>query len=157
MTLGRRIREARIRQQLTQKDVVGEYMTRNMLSKIENGSATPSVKTLKYLAEALSVPVGYFVNEEAYDTPELRGNLNEIGLLADRILGGGRAEPLALCVKARALLAGGGPEAAKAVLDGCDPEAFGTEERRHIYAALEECCKALDDYKTAYEYACKRI
>jgi transcriptional regulator with XRE-family HTH domain len=52
---------------MTQKDVVGDYITRNMLSKIENGSATPSVKTLEYLAGALGLPAGYFMSESTGD------------------------------------------------------------------------------------------
>ena len=52
MNLGEKIKAARLERHMTQKDVVGDYITRNMLSKIENGSATPSVKTLEYLAGA---------------------------------------------------------------------------------------------------------
>ena len=67
MTLGEKIKNARIERNMTQKDVVGNYITRNMLSKIENGSATPSVKTLEYLAGALGLPVGYFMTESVGD------------------------------------------------------------------------------------------
>ena len=63
MTLGEKIKAARVERHMTQKDVVGDYITRNMLSKIENGSATPSVKTLEYLAGALGLPAGYFMSE----------------------------------------------------------------------------------------------
>lgn len=47
---------------MTQKELVGDYITRNMLSKIEHDSATPSVRTLEYLAKALGVPTGYFLS-----------------------------------------------------------------------------------------------
>ena len=67
MTLGEKIKAARTERHMTQKDVVGDYITRNMLSKIENGSATPSVKTLEYLAGALGLPAGYFMSESAGD------------------------------------------------------------------------------------------
>ncbi len=67
MNLGEKIKAARIERHMTQKDVVGDYITRNMLSKIENGSATPSVKTLEYLAGALGLPAGYFMNESTGD------------------------------------------------------------------------------------------
>lgn len=67
MTLGEKIRAARLERHMTQKDVVGDYITRNMLSKIENGSATPSVKTLEYLAGALGLPAGYFMSESGGD------------------------------------------------------------------------------------------
>lgn len=62
MTLGQKIRAARQARGMTQKEVVGEYITRNMLSKIENDSATPSVRTLEYLAGALDLPTGYFLD-----------------------------------------------------------------------------------------------
>ncbi|MDD6023851.1 MAG: helix-turn-helix domain-containing protein [Oscillospiraceae bacterium] len=67
MTLGEKIKNARLERHMTQKDVVGDYITRNMLSKIENGSATPSVKTLEYLASALGLPAGYFMSESGGD------------------------------------------------------------------------------------------
>ena len=54
---GRRIKEARILKKMTQSEVVGDFITRNMLSQIESGSATPSVKTLEYLAEVLDIPI----------------------------------------------------------------------------------------------------
>lgn len=67
MNLGEKIKAARVERHMTQKDVVGDYITRNMLSKIENGSATPSVKTLEYLAGALGLPAGYFMNDSNGD------------------------------------------------------------------------------------------
>ena len=67
MNLGEKIKAARLERHMTQKDVVGDYITRNMLSKIENGSATPSVKTLEYLAGALGLPAGYFMNDSTGD------------------------------------------------------------------------------------------
>ena len=67
MTLGEKIKSARLERHMTQKDVVGDYITRNMLSKIENGSATPSVKTLEYLADTLGLPAGYFMSESTGD------------------------------------------------------------------------------------------
>ncbi|MBR4959985.1 MAG: helix-turn-helix transcriptional regulator [Clostridia bacterium] len=58
--IGERIRFLRVRRNLTQKELAGEQMTRNMLSLIENGSALPSLNSLVYLAEILDVPVDYF-------------------------------------------------------------------------------------------------
>ncbi len=63
MTLGQKIRAARIERQMTQKQLVGDQITRNMLSKIENDSATPSVRTLEYLAGRLGLNAGYFLSE----------------------------------------------------------------------------------------------
>jgi len=68
MTLGEKIKEARIEHHMTQKDVVGDYITRNMLSKIENGSATPSIKTLEYLAGRLGLPSSYFLSDISDDS-----------------------------------------------------------------------------------------
>jgi len=63
MTLGQKIKDVRVARGMTQKEVVGDYITRNMLSKIENDSATPSVRTLEHLAGALGLPTGYFLDQ----------------------------------------------------------------------------------------------
>lgn len=55
--LGKRIKEARLAKKLTQTEVVGTFITRNMLSQIESGTATPSLKTLEYLAGVLDIPI----------------------------------------------------------------------------------------------------
>jgi len=53
---GKRIKEARIAKKMTQSEVVGTFITRNMLSRIESGAAAPSLKTLEYLASVLDIP-----------------------------------------------------------------------------------------------------
>ena len=60
--IGRIIKEARLAKKMTQNEVVGDFITRNMLSQIESGSAMPSVKTLEYLCKVLDIQL------EAYDT-----------------------------------------------------------------------------------------
>lgn len=55
--LGKRIKEARLAKKMTQAEVVGDFITRNMLSQIESGLASPSVKTLEYLSRVLEVPL----------------------------------------------------------------------------------------------------
>jgi len=62
--IGERIKKRRTELGLSQSEIVGNYITRNMLSRIENGFALPSVETLEYLAEQLDVPEGYFFAEE---------------------------------------------------------------------------------------------
>ncbi|MDR0324636.1 MAG: helix-turn-helix domain-containing protein [Oscillospiraceae bacterium] len=69
MTIGQRIREARLGRQMTQQELVGDYITRNMLSKIENDAATPSVRTLEYLAGAMGLPPGVFLSDTPADPP----------------------------------------------------------------------------------------
>ncbi|MCQ5129705.1 helix-turn-helix domain-containing protein [Butyricicoccus faecihominis] len=53
--LGKKIKEARLAKKMTQAEVVGDFITRNMLSQIESGAAMPSVKTLSYLAGVLGL------------------------------------------------------------------------------------------------------
>lgn len=67
MGLGDRIRQARLELGLSQRQLGGEMITRNMLSLIESGSAIPSLQTLLYLARRLEKPVGYFLEEETAD------------------------------------------------------------------------------------------
>ena len=71
MELGQRIRQARLEQGLSQRQLCGEEITRNMLSQIENGSAKPSMDTLRYFATRLGKPVGWFLEEEAVISPNL--------------------------------------------------------------------------------------
>ncbi|HPE15395.1 MAG TPA: helix-turn-helix transcriptional regulator [Oscillospiraceae bacterium] len=77
MTLGQKIREARLARGLTQKEVVGDYITRNMLSKIENDSATPSVGTLEYLTAKLGLPAGSFLSEAGLSNGSVPDGLDD--------------------------------------------------------------------------------
>lgn len=65
MELGQKLKQARLEQGLSQRQLCGDAITRNMLSLIENGTATPSVETLRYLSAQLGKPVSYFLEEEA--------------------------------------------------------------------------------------------
>lgn len=53
--IGKIIKEARLAKKMTQNEVVGTFITRNMLSQIESGTAMPSVKTLEYLCRVLDI------------------------------------------------------------------------------------------------------
>ncbi|MCR5718041.1 MAG: helix-turn-helix domain-containing protein [Oscillospiraceae bacterium] len=55
--LGKRLKAARLAKKMTQSDVVGNFITRNMLSQIESGNAMPSMKTLEYLSGVLELPL----------------------------------------------------------------------------------------------------
>ncbi len=63
MTLGQKIKQARLDRGMTQKELVGDQITRNMLSQIENDVATPSVKTLEYLAGRLGLSASYLMSD----------------------------------------------------------------------------------------------
>lgn len=65
MELGEKLRRARLEAGLSQRQLCGEEITRNMLSLIENGTAKPSMKTLQYLAGRLGKSVSYFLEEDA--------------------------------------------------------------------------------------------
>lgn len=62
--IGERIKSIRQQKMMTQKELCGSVITRNMLSCIENGSANPSIKTLEYIAERLNVPAGILISED---------------------------------------------------------------------------------------------
>lgn len=64
MTLGQKLRQARQARGLTQAQVVGDRITRNMLSQIENDLASPSVGTLEYLASVLGVKLAWLLADE---------------------------------------------------------------------------------------------
>ena len=69
MDLGRRLKQARLDAGLSQRQLCGTEITRNMLSQIENGNARPSMDTLRYLAARLNRPVSYFLEENAVVSP----------------------------------------------------------------------------------------
>lgn len=71
MDLGEKIRQARLAAGLSQRQLCGEEITRNMLSLIEHSSARPSMKTLSVLAQRLGKPISYFLEEDARDQSAL--------------------------------------------------------------------------------------
>lgn len=64
MSVGEKILHLRKEKKLTQSDLVGGEITRNMLSRIEGGKALPSLPTLLFLAERLGVSAGYLLDDE---------------------------------------------------------------------------------------------
>lgn len=72
MTLGEKIKQARQEAGLSQRQLCGDAITRNMLSQIENGSARPSMDTLRLLAAGLGKTVSYFLEEDAVTSPNLQ-------------------------------------------------------------------------------------
>lgn len=70
MELGEKILKARLAAGLSQRQLCGQEITRNMLSQIEHGTAQPSMTTLKYLAARLEKPVSYFLDEEEPPVPQ---------------------------------------------------------------------------------------
>ncbi len=260
MELGQRLRQLRIEQGLSQRQLCGDVITRNMLSQIENGTARPSMDTLSYLSARLGKPVSFFLEEAGAQTPNLaimeqarifyvqkdwtkllsqlqqyrdgdglfdeeRWLLQALCLmelaketenrvyaqqLLEEAVQAGKRTPYytdaiertrllqlaeidaasalpcddsALLLRAQKLLQNKKAEQAAALLDCCDDhtaprwnclrgEAAYCEAQyaeavayflraeesnpEHCCQRLEECYRALNDYKMAYEYACKR-
>lgn len=63
MDIGKKIKRLRTEKLMTQSELTGGEITRNMLSRIENGAALPSLGTVVYLASKLGVPAGYLLSE----------------------------------------------------------------------------------------------
>ncbi len=63
MALGQRIKQARLEAGLSQRQLCGDTITRNMLSLIESGRAKPGMDTLTILAARLNRPVSWFLEE----------------------------------------------------------------------------------------------
>lgn len=64
ITPGSKIKMLRKEMGLTQKELCGDFITRNMLSLIESDSTLPSAKTLIFLGERLGVSPAYFFDRE---------------------------------------------------------------------------------------------
>lgn len=87
---GRRIKEARIAKKMTQSEVAGTFITRNMLSQIESGTAAPSLKTLEYLTSVLDIPVSSLLLGDESDEAEACCPDTELLIGAKKMYGQGR-------------------------------------------------------------------
>ena len=71
MTLGEKLRQARLDAGLSQRQLSEPQITRNMLSRIEHGAVQPSMATMQFLARRLGKPVSFFLEEET-EQPAIR-------------------------------------------------------------------------------------
>ena len=130
MTIGEKIRLARLEQGLSQRQLCGDRITRNMLSLIENGAARPSMDTLEFLAKQLGKTVSFFLEEQVQEDP----NREAIS-------------------RARQALEGGDLPGLRAALDSCkEPEGVFREERQllEFYWHLGQGEEALSEEKLPY-------
>ncbi len=67
MRPGEKIKKLRIEKSMTQSELAGSFITRNMLSLIESGTAQPSLQTITYLAQRLNVPAGILISDDNDD------------------------------------------------------------------------------------------
>ena len=139
MTLGEKLRQTRLSRGLTQKQLAGSCITRNMLSQIENDLAQPSMRTLEYLAQTLGVEPGWLLGTASEAAAE--GALTQ----ARELL---RTSQYAACLSA--LNAQSGEEAllmravcsAHLAQDALDSERF-SEAKTHAEAALRHNAQCL--------------
>lgn len=81
--IGKKIRKQRLSCGMTQKELAGDVISRNMLSMIESGNALPSLETLIHISETLSVSPAFFF---ADDTEiKLFGKNQDIGTVYNYI------------------------------------------------------------------------
>lgn len=95
MELGEKLRQARLEAGLSQRQLCGDEITRNMLSQIEHGTARPSMKTLQFLAERLGKNVSYFLEETVVVSPN-----QQVMISARRLYDGGNYAEAALALEA---------------------------------------------------------
>ncbi|MBR4972560.1 MAG: helix-turn-helix transcriptional regulator [Oscillospiraceae bacterium] len=183
MELGEKIRQARLELGLSQRQLCGDVITRNMLSQIENGSANPSMSTLQYLAGQLGKPISYFLQEETVLSPNLRLlqnarqayakkqyremlDMNDLYQSPDPLFDEEWHYLCALCALALAeqRIAQGDWTGAESLLENVHRGSIyyrvDMERRRkqlllQVYENLELYCREQEDFKRAYEYACK--
>lgn len=77
MELGQKLKQARLDAGLSQRQLCGDTITRNMLSQIENGSAKPSLATLQVLSARLGKPVSYFWEDAPSENLSLLHRANQ--------------------------------------------------------------------------------
>lgn len=79
MSIGERIRDARIRLDLTQEELSKKVgVTKSAIANYENGVSTPKIETLYALMEALGVDANYLYEREINDGDELQQYLEEL-------------------------------------------------------------------------------
>ena len=142
MTMGQRILAARLAAGLSQRELAGEEITRNMLSSLEHDTANPSVATLQYLAGRLGRPVSFFLGEDgpseavaAFEAGDYRRCLEMLSEGEKRWLG-----PIARLREAEEAIDSGRIPYARellAGLEGADSPLFGPE--LHRKSAILRC------------------
>ena len=73
--IGARIRECRLAAGMTQEELAGDIITRNMLSMIESGKSTPSLETLSEICARLGVSVSRIFADEREDAIFRKGKI----------------------------------------------------------------------------------
>ena len=93
--IGEKIKKLRLQRNMTQSELAGDQITRNMLSRVENGAALPSLPTVWYLAERLGVPAGFLLAEG--DDDRIWRKMGRIDSIRRALRSGDARLCLALC------------------------------------------------------------
>ena len=99
MNIGEKIKKLRAEKVMTQSELAGSEITRNMLSQIENGSALPSLGTVRYIAERLNVSAGYLIADDEEDRIYFKSN--EITGIKNSFLSGDYKICRDMCINAK--------------------------------------------------------
>ncbi|MBR0236424.1 MAG: helix-turn-helix transcriptional regulator [Clostridia bacterium] len=143
MSIGEKIKTLRKEKGFTQSSLSDGIITRNMLSLIESGSARPSYKAARALAERLGVPVEYLMSDS--DSPVIYSNADGLSELRTMFKAGRFEE----CVKAGAALSG--DEASLIIMRASYSLGLDALKERRIAQALEYFTTAGDfSAKTFY-------
>ena len=86
MTIGEKIKNLRKDKGFTQSALSDGIVTRNMLSLIENGSARPSLGTMRKFAERLGVPIEYLISDNDAPVPSASAAGSPEGVASMRAL-----------------------------------------------------------------------
>lgn len=68
MNVGEKIKRLRVAKQMTQSELAGDQVSRNMLSLIENDRATPSIQTLEAIAAKLKTTPAFLLAKDVEET-----------------------------------------------------------------------------------------
>ena len=150
MEIGMRIKQARLEMGLSQRQLCGDVITRNMLSLIESGKAKPSMDTLSYLAEKLGKPMGYFLDGQMDHSPVEQAGLALARQCQAALVGEKKNNTWLLTQGFLAFSLGEYAQAAEFLsrVEHVFPDA--------VIGALEVCYRELGDFQKAYVYACKQ-
>ena len=139
--IGEKIKRLRIHRKMTQSELAGDQITRNMLSRVENGAALPSLPTVWYLADQLDVPAGFLLAEG--DDDHVWRKMSRIDSIRRLLAAGDHRVCLDVC------LDGAEQDEADDEIDLIKAQcslALAMEALEH--GRLHECCSLLDDAVT---------
>ena len=136
LDIGKKIKKLRCEKFMTQAELAGDNITRNMLSCIENGTALPSLSTLRYIASKLNVSAGYLLADELEEQIYLK--MDEMANIKNAYLSKNFKICRDMCMNAESC----DDDEIQMILCECNL-AIGIENFNN--GNLRECCELLDE------------